>query len=209
MRAAKHLVSLGFTAEQFPAGTHMCYIYNDDQERQKLVSKFVASGLQGHEKVGYFVDLLSPQEMREHFLELGVKLPLEMDEREFSVTRALDVYCPDGRFVPERMLQKLRDMHSISLSEGYTGARASGEMSWVLRGQPGSDRLIEYESLINTVVRDYPTTVICQYDARRFDGATLFDILNVHPMMIVRGQVVRNPYYVEPEIFLQNHQSCC
>lgn len=205
MSGTEHLISLGFTTELFPAGTHMCYLYNDDQERHGLISKFVESGLQGHEKVGYFVDLISPREMRAHLSGLGVDLPPETDEREFSITRALDTYCPDGQFIPERMLQKLRSMHSSSIDEGYAGARASGEMSWALRGLPGSEHLIEYEALINTVVREYPTTAICQYDARRFDGATLFDVLNVHPMMIIRGQVVRNPYYIEPENFLEKH----
>lgn len=208
MSNTDRLISLGFTTELFPAGAHMCYIYNDDQERHELISRFVESGLQAHEKVGYFVDLMSPEEMRAQLRESGIDLPPEMDEREFSITRALDTYCPDGRFVPERMLQNLRSMRSSSLDEGYAGARASGEMSWALRGVPGSERLIEYEALINTVVREYPTTAICQYDARRFDGATLFDVLNVHPMMIIRGQVVRNPYYVEPEIFLDRHLSC-
>lgn len=92
--------------------------------------------------------------------------------------------------------------HSSSIGEGYGGACASGEMSWALRGVPGSERLTEYEALINTIVREYPTTAVCQYDARRFDGATLFDVLAVHPMMIIRGQVVRNPCYVAPEQFL-------
>jgi len=208
MSATDRLVSLGFTAEPFPAGTHMCYIYNDDQERDALIPRFLDSGLRGHEKVGYFVDAVSPAAMRTHLLELDVDLPPEMDEREFSISRALDTYCPDGRFVPERMLQTLRSMHRSSIDEGYAGARATGEMTWALRGIPGSERLIEYEALINTVVREYPTTAICQYDARRFDGATLFDVLNVHPMMVIRGQVVRNPYYVEPERFLEKHLNC-
>lgn len=29
------------------------------------------------------------------------------------------------------------------------------------------------------------------------------DVLSVHPMMIVRGQLVNNPYYIEPEEFLK------
>ena len=29
------------------------------------------------------------------------------------------------------------------------------------------------------------------------------DVLNVHPVMIVRGQLVKNPYYIEPELFLE------
>jgi hypothetical protein len=146
MTGAERLVSLGFTAELFPAGTHMCYIYNDDRERHELISRFVESGLRGHEKVGYFVDLLSPEEMRAHLSESGVEFPPEMDGREFSITRALDTYCPDGRFVPERMLQNLRSMHCSSIDEGYAGARASGEMTWALRGVPGSERLYRIRS---------------------------------------------------------------
>ena len=38
---------------------------------------------------------------------------------------------------------------------------------------------------------------------RRFDGDTIMDVLAVHPMTIVRGQVVRNPFFVEPGAFLR------
>ncbi len=62
--------------------------------------------------------------------------------------------------------------------------------------------MIEYEAQLNTVVAKYPCTALCQYDARRFDGATLFHVLSVHPAMVVQGQVVRNPYYIPPEKFL-------
>jgi hypothetical protein len=29
------------------------------------------------------------------------------------------------------------------------------------------------------------------------------DVLSVHPVMIINGQLVNNPYYVEPEEFLK------
>ena len=29
------------------------------------------------------------------------------------------------------------------------------------------------------------------------------DVLSVHPVMIVRGQLVKNPYYIEPDEFLK------
>jgi hypothetical protein len=132
-----------------------------------------------------------------------------MTERDFTISRAVDVYCSDSQFVPENTLQKLRQMHENSLSEAYSGTRLTGEMTWALReGIQGTERLMEYEALVNNVLLEYPLTAICQYDARRFDGATLFDVLNVHPMMIIRGQVVRNPYYLEPEVFLAKHQHC-
>jgi hypothetical protein len=76
-------------------------------------------------------------------------------------------------------------------------------MEWALKGIPGSERLIEYEAGINTIVGEHPITALCQYDARLFDGATLFEVLRVHPMMVIRGQVVRNPYYIPPEEYLK------
>jgi hypothetical protein len=79
-------------------------------------------------------------------------------------------------------------------------------MSWALRGIPGSERLIEYEALVNDVLVTHPVTAICQYDATRFDGASIFDVLKVHPMMVVHGLVVKNPYYVKPQESLVSRQ---
>lgn len=30
-------------------------------------------------------------------------------------------------------------------------------------------------------------------------------MLSVHPMMIIRGQLVKNPHYIEPEVFLREY----
>jgi len=202
---SKHLISLGFTPDRFPAGTHICYIYNDDKRREEIISKFVESGLQNGEQVAYFTDTLPPEKIREHLSDMGVQLPSQTEQERLNIGTALETYCPDGTFIPERMLQTIRNMYTNSIEEGYTGARGTGEMSWALRDVPGAEHLIEYEAKINIVVREHPTTVVCQYDTRRFDGDTLFDVLNVHPMMIVGGQVVHNPYYTPPEDFLKKH----
>jgi DNA-binding CsgD family transcriptional regulator len=52
---------------------------------------------------------------------------------------------------------------------------------------------------MSTLVRTTPMTTLCQYDTEMFDGETLFRILSVHPLMIVRGQIMHNPCYVKPE----------
>lgn len=209
MAQQDRMIDLGFTGESFPAGTHMCYIYNDDRERRDVIAKFLASGLRAHESVYYFVDDVSPSVLRGELERLGVDLPREGADSAFTSAAASAAYCPDGTFVPERMLQTLRDTYHRSLDDGFAGARVTGEMAWALRGMPGTDRLMEYEALVNTVVVDHPITAICQYDARRFDGGTLFDVLNVHPMMLVRGQVVRNPYFLDPAAFLAQRRACC
>jgi hypothetical protein len=75
-------------------------------------------------------------------------------------------------------------------------------MTWALRETLGSERFLEYEAMLNTVSVPFPHFGMCQYDARRFDGATLYKVLQVHPFMVAHGQIVQNPFYVKPEEFL-------
>jgi hypothetical protein len=202
-------ISMGFVKETFPAGTHMCMIYTDEEERRKIISKFLDSGLKTGEQVYYLADVMSPEEVRDWLVSMDVDIPQDGEANGFNVLVAEDTYCPNGRFVPDEMLDTLRDCYNQAIDQGYPGSRVSGEMSWALKGIPGSERLMEYESLVNNVFVTHPMTAICQYNANLFDGATILNVLKVHPMMIVRGQIVRNPYYMKPEEFISEFVSEC
>ncbi len=201
------VVGMGFTCGSFPEGTHMCLIYDDEEQRLNIISKFIESGLVSRERVGYFADETEPERVYEWLEESGVDTSEPRQDGRFQVLAAEDVYCPDGEFVPEKMLGRLRAGYDDAIGCGCPGIRVSGEMSWALRGLPGCDRLMEYEALVNDVVSEYPVTAVCQYDARRFDGATILNVHRVHPMMIVGGQIVRNPYYMRPQEFLKDRPS--
>ncbi|MDH3973871.1 MAG: MEDS domain-containing protein [Deltaproteobacteria bacterium] len=198
-------VPMGFTREAFPAGTHMCLIYNSESERKKLIGKFLESGILSGEKVGYFADMMTPAEVRDWLIAMDIVLPKGGNSEQFAIRDAENTYCPEGTFIPQRMLDNLKKYYKQALDEGYGGARVSGEMSWALKDIPGSERLMEYEALVNDVLKSHPVTAICQYDANKFDGATILDVLNVHPMMIVHGQIVQNPYYMKPQDFLNEY----
>ncbi|MEE4365110.1 MAG: MEDS domain-containing protein [Desulfotignum sp.] len=195
-------VSLGFDNKAYAAGTHMCLIYNDEAERRQIITKFLEGGLKTGEKVAYFVNEISPGDVRAWLEEMDITIPQKNLDAAFTAAEAQKTYCPDGTFIPERMLATLRDFYDQSVEQGYPHCRVSGEMGWALKNLPGSDRLMEYESRINVLVTTHPVTAVCQYDAGRFDGATILKCLEVHPYMIVRGQVVHNPYYMTPEEFL-------
>jgi hypothetical protein len=198
------LTNMGFTSESFPAGTHMCLIYSQESERRKIIGKFLESGLLAQEKVAYFADTLSQEEVRSWLLDMGIDLP---ESEGFSITDAAKTYSPSGEFVPETMLSTLREFYGQAKRSGYPNARVSGEMSWALKGIPGSERLMEYEALVNEVLVTHPVTAICQYDANRFSGGAILDVLKVHPMMVVHGQIVQNPFYMKPQDFLKDYRS--
>ncbi len=199
----QRMISLGFDDEPFPAGTHMCMIFDDDAERRMVIAKFLQAGLDANERVSYFVDTASPEELRQSLGDDGMSLPDEGEGGQFRVVPAEEAYCPGGTFDVELLLGSRPDRYKSALSDGYVGARVTGEMGWVTKGLPGSERIVEYEARLNTSeARKVPTTGLCQYDVRLFDGKALHDILSVHPMIVVHGQVLRNPFHVDPEEFL-------
>ncbi len=199
-------IDMGFTDERFPAGTHMCLIYNDESERKSVIKKFLEAGINAGEKVLYLVDDCTPEEFKTKLFESVTTTPRAKADDQLCVKTTEDGYCSGGKFDTQVMINNLRDFYKTSKDDGYKNVRGSGEMMWATRDIPGSEHLVEYEATLNDFLEDYPLTCICQYNANHFDGATIFNILKVHPMMIVHGQIVRNPYYLPPKEFLANHK---
>ena len=81
-------------------------------------------------------------------------------------------------------------------------------MTWVLRGVPGSERLIEYEAKLN---RDffprYPCVAICQYDRQKFDPEVIKGVVMTHPLLVRGNHIYHDFYYIPPEEFLSGKQS--
>jgi hypothetical protein len=207
MNNPKNELDMGFTDERFPKGAHACLIYDREEERVEIVARYMATGLKRGEQIRYLIDTSTPETIQSWLIEMGIDLPEVLGSGALSIAPAQSAYYPGGEFSPSKYLEKMPPRFAQSKQAGYSGMRTSSEMSWALHGVPGSDRLIEYEALLNTVVTDFPFSGMCQYDARRFDGATLFKVLKVHPWMVVRGAIVQNPYYISPQEYLQEIKS--
>jgi hypothetical protein len=201
---AKRLISLGFTPEKFHEGHHIIYIYNDDFERKRTIARFLQQGLLDGEKVLYLVDDISPTDMKAELTSLGVNV--DSKQNGFEIVSGHHTLCEKNYFSPDFMLGIVADYYDNAIRDGYDGARGAGEMSWALiEGRAEIPELLAYEARLNEILADHPLTTICQYDARRFDGALIMDMLSIHPMMIVRGQLVKNPCYIKPDVFLSEY----
>jgi hypothetical protein len=196
------MVSLGFTDEMVPTGTHMCLIFTNESERVNSLLKFLLSGLQNDERIACFSDKLSEKELRVFFEENGISYDERNSKNAIVLSGTSNVYFEGGTFDPDRMLNTLTNYYIESKNMGFKASRVIGEMTPEIETIPGGDRLLEYESRVSMLLRDHPVTAICQYDANSFDGATIMDVLKVHPKMIVNGAVINNPFFVEPEDYL-------
>jgi len=195
-------ISLGFTEQQFPSGVHICQIFSEDDEREEALLKFLLSGLQSGERAGCFSERIDEKNLTEFLGTHGISYNNVRNTGALTLAGTLEIYFQNNRFDPERMLAFLRKFHKDSVTQGYPAARIIGEMTQEIQHLPGGDRLLEYESKVSLLLREHPVTTVCQYDARSFDGAMIMDILKVHPLMVVRGAVVHNPFFISPEVFL-------
>jgi len=199
-----HVISLGFTGENFPPGVHICQIFSDDDERQAALLRFILSGVRAGESTRCFSDNLTAEAVEEYLSGFGISFQQAAQDGALGMAGTDEVYFKNDTFDPERMLGLLRTFHTQSMAQGFSAARVIGEMTPKVQHVPGGSRLLEYEARVSLLLKEYPVTAVCQYDARRFDGATIMDVLRVHPLMVVRGEVVHNPFFVAPEEFVHN-----
>ncbi len=192
-------MDLGFAVARVAPGTHVCQIYAGDAERDDALLRFLSRGLQAGESAALFTENVTEEQLDAWFTREGLSIVAERAAGRFASSPTRQVYFQEGAFDPDRMLGLLADFHEQSVAAGRPGARVIGEMSPEIGTIPGGSRLLEYESRVNQLLRTHPVTAVCQYDARRFGGATIMDVLTVHPMMVVRGAVVFNPFFVAPE----------
>ena len=188
-------VNLGFAHGEFPAGMHICYMTSSKHDRNSLAAQFLNAGYQSNEKVAYIVEGEDSEQRYEQLKHAGAEFPADV------VVSTQTTYYPDGKFDPDSMVHYLENFASQG---GACGCRATGEMTWALKGVPGSERLLEYEARLTPICEKHGITGICQYDTTQFDGATIWAIMQTHPYIIVGRQLIRNAVYRNPEDFLRD-----
>jgi hypothetical protein len=197
-------ISLGFSHQQFEPGVHICQIYSSDEEREDILLKYLLAGIKGGERAACFSEYVGPDAIKEFLGGAGFAYDELNHAGALSVSGVRDIYFADHRFDPDRMLGHLRAFHGEAMDGGYAAARVIGDMLPAVHEMPGGSRLLEYESRVTMLLRECPITSLCQYDCREFDGSTIVEVLKVHPLMVVRGSVFHNPFYIAPEDYLQS-----
>lgn len=197
-------VDLGFAELKLPAGTHICQIYDNEDERNNSLLNFLLAGIKASEKNACFSEAVDDHIVREFCNNHGVRYDEAVELGALSLNTTKKIYFKDGLFSPENMLKLLTQFYEDSVNNNFKGARVIGEMIPEIKNIKGGDRLLEYESKVTMLLRKCPVTAVCQYNANSFDGATIMNILKVHPMMIVSGTVINNPFFIEPEVFLNS-----
>lgn len=180
---------------------HTASIFASEAEQHSSVVPFLLSGLDCGEKCVYILDSSDRDEVVDAVMRAR-DVQAHIDSGQVSFLSSDDTYLKGGRFDMNRMLGLLRESERSCLSEGYSGLRITGEMTWHCSNARGVDDLAEYEARVNGLYPESTASILCQYYEPSFGHDVLLDVIRTHPKLVVRGELCSNPYYLPLDEFL-------
>jgi hypothetical protein len=199
--AANPDVELPLDSVLLATGDHVGVFYRGAEERDALAIPMVSTALAADCGVIYVCDRSDPEQVAKHLQTVDVDVEQAQRHGQLRLVESTEAYLADGCFVPERTVAFYRNAYLDSADRGYQTLCVIGEMSWSLRGCPGTERLMEYEALYAREFGGTPAITLCLYDLEQTRGEQIFDLLRLHGRVVLNGIEVHNPH-LDPGFFL-------
>lgn len=188
--------------EKIRVHDHLCLIYETREEQFSAVIPFMKIGLERGEKCLYVVDDTTAAMVIDAMQDAGIDVKSSLKSGKLAIVSKQDSYLKQGYFDPDWMIGFLRRATDEAKAAGFSALRVTGEMTWVLGGDPGTEHLMAYEAKLNYFFPSHDALAICQYNRSRFSPSVIKDVIATHPTVICGGMVCSNFYYVPPDEFL-------
>lgn len=182
---------------------HVCAFFNSADEEYQVLLPFIKDGFQCDHKAIHVVNSDQCQDHLQRLADVGIDLAAAQQSGQLELRINTDVYLPDGRFDPDRMIAVFEQLASGNSGGKYPLSRICCRMDWAVRDQSHVDDVIEFESRVNEVWNRHEDAVICTYHLGQFTGDAVIDIMRTHPMVIIGGILHQNPFYIPPDEFLR------
>lgn len=195
-----HLGFGGYTANW---GFHMAGLYENEAERDEIITGYLATGAEANNLQLYTPVEQSAEAFKQKILKHkpGLKEKLE-DPDILKIQYAKYLYYPKGYFSPWEMDKSLNTFYENEAQNQGRSVRATAEMSWAIEAIPGTENLMAYESRLNYFIPGKPWISICMYNLKKFSGDIIMQVLQTHPYVINGGIITQNPYYQDPDAWL-------
>lgn len=188
--AADRYVELALESVLLRVADHVGVFYRGDAERDAFVVPLVAAALAADCGVVYVCDGRTPGKVA---TRLAGEVEGAMAREQVRIVSSEEVYLAGGRFDPDHTVGFYSGELRRSRRCGYSVTCVVGEMSWSLRGCPGTERLLEYEARYAEEFGAAPAITLCLYDLEQTRGDQLFDLLRLHPRVVLNGIEMQNP----------------
>jgi hypothetical protein len=185
------------------AHRHICAFFNGLDEEHRVLGSFYKDGFDRGEKATHIVAAENREEYLKRLAEAGTDVQRMMETGQLEVLPWTDMYVRDHRFDQDAMLASVEKIIQSGAGAGYARTKLVGHhMDWLFLDQPAVKNLVEYEARLNGLLSKYDDPVVCNYDSSKFGASVALDIMRTHPLVIIRGLLRENPFFVPPDQFL-------
>ena len=165
-------------------GDHICWTYSSEAEHRRVLTGFVADGLQAGQRVAYVAPRGEETRLIDYLRDCGVNANSLIDEGRLILGSAEEGYCPKGAFDPEESLMGFRAMAEQALADGHTGLRVAGENGWILADWLYRALWPGYEVRVDRMIAGLPLIGMCSFDLRECGNEVMAVMDAVHPLRL-------------------------
>lgn len=183
---------------------HVCAFVNSREEEHRVIDPFVSDGFAMGDKVLYIINPAERAEVVHHLRHLRFDVSALLEQRQCEVQTWSETYLRGGHFDQDETLELFASLLSGSPPPRI---RLVCNMGWAVEEKDFSRVLLEYESRANYFQTQRQHLVICVYDAAKFGGDVLIDVLRTHPVALIGGMLQVNPFFVPMAEFRDELQS--
>jgi len=191
---------------QLSSGDHACILYDDAAQKISSITAFACTAIKLGHACLYITNGSSRQEVIEAISKTCPSVPVNLIDKRLTMIDPGLFFTPHGSFEPDRAIALLKaEIKKTSCNDDLPCVIS--DMGWALNGSESIDKLFEYESSLNADLSTCRSwKAICQYDISKFHPKVIKEVLRTHPLIIWKGKVLKNFYYLPPEDFLsQSH----
>jgi hypothetical protein len=194
-------VELGIHGIKVGLGDHVCGLYAGTRQRDELVIPFLEAGLRRGDKCICVVDGVEPTEIV-NALGPDVDGAQRAAGKQLDVMRASDVYLRSGSFSASEIISSWKAAISEVMYDGRFDVVRAVETWSCQEVVPPLGELFALEAEMNRYLPLFPQVIVCLYDLQHFGGGVVVDLLKTHPLILLGGMVLENPYCLIPDELL-------
>ncbi len=188
--------------DEMVLGDHICSFYKSKEELFSIVIPFLKAGLERNEKCVYVIDENTEEDIIEALNPL-IDLDQYIRAKQLVFLTSEETYLKDETFVPEEMIDFIKEKEKEALEYKHAGLRIAVENTWILSRMDQLDKVLEYDALLNYYFPTSKCLALCQFNEERFSPELLLDILYLHPKILIGDRFMINPLFISSEEFLE------
>jgi MEDS: MEthanogen/methylotroph, DcmR Sensory domain len=182
---------------------HVCAFFNSREDEYRVTLPFIKDGFEAGDRAFHIVGSGRLDDHLQRMSSARIDTVTTQRTGQLELYDWEQTYFSSGYFDPDSWLALVEETLARGRRQGFVRSRVLAHMEWALEDRVGVDRLVEYEAKLNHVWPRSGDVGICTYDLAKFGGDVILDILRTHPLVIIGGILQENPFFVEPDEFLE------